>query len=112
MDIAPELYDRVHKAFKRYVADDRRVKKVLDKVEKGTADYEDAYTYATAVGECLSRAFSLIEESELPDGRMFYNIAQRVIRPLLEEADYITAEISDRIQKTLNEKAGIGLNPV
>lgn len=111
-DIAPELFERVSKRFEYYVSRDDKIKRSLARLEKGTATFEDAYYYAQSVGYCLSDAFTLISEEDLPDGTMYYNIAQKVVEPLLERAAAMCEDYAKRTIKELNEKAGIGLNAV
>lgn len=113
MDVAPALYEAIETDFIRYYKADKTVKKVLDKVKEGTADYVDAYYYATAVGECASRALTKnLTEDALPEGRLWYNIAERTVRPLLTQVEDMVAEVTDAIQNELNRKAGIGLRSV
>lgn len=111
-DIAPELYDRVNTRFEYYLSRDDAIKRANQRLEKGTATFEDAYYFAQAMGNCLSDAFSLISDDDLPDGRMYYNIAQKVVEPLLVRSAGMCEAYSNRVVKLLNEKAGLGLNPV
>ena len=48
----------------------------------------------------------------LPDGKLYYNIAERTVRPTIEQAHELFSEAAAQIQKQLNENAGIGLQPV
>lgn len=111
-DVAPALYEKVNERFEYYLSRDDAIKKANAKLEKGTATFEDAYYFAQAMGNCLSDAFSLISDDMLPDGRMYYNIAQKVVEPLLERSAAMCENYSNRVVKLLNEKAGLGLNPV
>ena len=111
-DVAPAIYEKVNKRFEYYISRDDAIKKATKKLEDGTATFRDAYYYAQAVGNCLSDAFALISEEELPDGKMYYNIAEKAVKPLLERCGAMCKDYSDRTVKLLNEKAGIGLNPV
>lgn len=43
----------------------------------------------------------------LPDGKMYYNIASRILPPNLEECHVMVADIAEGIYGVLNEKAGI-----
>lgn len=112
-DVAPGLYKAILADFNRYVDRNTTIQRVLKRVEKKTATYIDAYSYATALGGCLSRAFrkNLTEEA-LPDGKLYYNIAERTVRPMLELVREMVAGVSDEIQNALNEKAGLGLKSV
>lgn len=112
MDVAPELLDRVQKRFSSKVESNREIKRILKKIDDGTADMVDAANYAKEIGESLAAAFSTIKASDLPDGRMYYNIANRVIRIPLEEADALIEDVAGKIMALLNKKAGIGLKVI
>ena len=43
----------------------------------------------------------------LPDGKMYYNIASRILPPNLEECHEMVAEIAEGIYGILNEQAGL-----
>jgi hypothetical protein len=67
----------------------------------------------TLVGQALSFAFQEHLSSEvLPDGKMYWNIADRVIRPLLEEDYQLVSTATQLVQQALNKAAGIGLKAV
>ena len=48
----------------------------------------------------------------LPDGKMYYNIAERTVRPTIEQSHELFSEAAAQIQKQLNENARIGLRAV
>ena len=48
----------------------------------------------------------------LPDGKLYYNIAERTVRPTIEQSHELFSEAAAQIQKQLNENAGIGLRAV
>ena len=111
-DIAPAIYEKVNKRFEYYISRDDAIKKATKKLEDGTATFQDAYYYAQAVGNCLSDAFSLISEEELPDGKMYYNIAQRTVEPMLSALEDKAAAYCNAVQEKLNHDAGLGLKAV
>lgn len=112
-DIAPELYEAIKADFDRLYSQDPTIQRILKKIDAGTATYIDAYYYSSAVGKVASKAMlNHLSESTLPDGRLYYNIAERTVRPILEQMENIIRENTDRIQDALNEKAGIGLKSV
>lgn len=112
-DIAPKLFETVQEEFKRKFENDSTIKKLYDKISKGSATYKEAHEFAIKTGEILSGAFDqTISSAVLPDGRMYYNIAERVIGPMLQGNYDIVSEISSEIQKQLNEKAGIGIKAI
>lgn len=111
-DVSPEIYEKVNKRFEYLIARDDKIKRSLERLEKGAATFEDAYYYAQNIGYCLADAFSLISDDDLPDGRMYYNIAEKAVKPFLERSAAMCEDYSNRVVKLLNEKAGLGLNPV
>ena len=85
-DIAPALLDAIRQDFERNLGGRQRAVQLLEKIQAGGANYADAGDYAEEVGAALADAFRANLSSDvLPDGRMYYNIADRVVRPLLEQ---------------------------
>ena len=112
-DIAPELFEKIRKDYEANISNSKKIQAALKKADQGKADYITAYDYAKALADCLSKALNAnISEDILPNGRMYYNIAERVVNPLLTALEDETAAYCDRVQKTLNDNAGIGMNPV
>lgn len=112
-DIAPGLKAAIERDYTRLVEDNTDVKKALEKLENGRADYVTAYRYANALSACLTTALNAnISSDKLPDGRLYYNIADRAVRPFLELLEEQIAEYCDRVQVALNEKAGLGIKAV
>ena len=70
----------------------------------------DANQYAIEIGEILSKALgaSLTNET-LPDGKMYYNIAQRVLTDVLGRNYELVSDYTEQVQKNLNSEARIGL---
>jgi len=108
-DIAPGLLEAIMEDFNRLIAEDGEVEYI---VENGRA-YVDAHHYADRVGEHLAEAFrNNISSGVLPDGKMYYNIAERTIRPAIENGRLLINGMSGLVQETLNEAAGIGLRAI
>ena len=53
-----------------------------------------------------------LSSAVLPDGKMYYNIATRILNPTLKDAYDRAARIAEIVQKILNEEAGIGIKPI
>ena len=112
-DIAPELLEKIKKDFEKTLEKSETIKAFREKVKKKTATYKDANDFAIEAGELLTDAFqSNLSKEILPDGKMYYNIADRIIRERLEHNYDITAEAAVEVQKILNEKAGIGIKAI
>ena len=111
-DIAPELLEKLQRRFEEKISVNPKIRALFRRIQSGSATYVDAEDYAYLVGEALSQTFGeLLSTSVLPDGRMYYNIADRVLRPLLLEDHALVSDAAILVQKALNEKAKIGIKP-
>lgn len=109
-DIAPQLLEQLRSRFSERVAANPLLRALMKRIEAGNATYVDAEEYAYQVGKILADVFRTHLSSEiLPDGRMYYNIAERVLRPLLEEDHAIVSKAAAMVQEVLNKKAGLGI---
>ena len=97
-DAVPELWEQISRDFNRSASTDVWIRSFLRRVKDGTATSEEASVYAgrlgTHAGNALARA---LKKESLPDGKLYWNIADRTIRPLLTEE---------------NKRNGIGLKPM
>ena len=107
-DMAPALLERLQALFENNLSTSR-AGALLEKIAAGKAGYADAGDYAEEVGRALADAFAFITGADLPDGRMYWNIADRVVRPLLEEDHALVSGAAVQVQQTLNAAAGLGL---
>lgn len=107
IDIAPELLEKVQQSFEAETAGLR------DEIANGVKSYEEAYAYAIQVGEALSKSFGVNITAEiLPDGMMYYNIADKVVRPMLQAEYELTSAAAVQAQRSANQAAGIGIKPL
>lgn len=110
IDIAPELLAKLQEAFKAKFRASSKVKKLNELISAGKANYRDANEFAIEIGEILARVYQEnLSGSNLPDGKMYYNIAQRVIEPTLKQNYELTSAYSADVQQALNKQAGISL---
>ena len=113
IDIVPELLEKIQKSFDTDIRKNEQLQRIQKMIANGTATYEQAYQYAQVVGETLAQAFEMHISSEtLPDGHMYYNIANRILNPTLNRNYIIVAAVSVEIQEILNRKAGLGLRGI
>lgn len=109
-DIAPELLKLIKKSFGENISRNDKAAALLETIQKGTATYADAENYAYEIGAALADAFQQnLSSSVLPDGRMYENIAESIIRPMLTEDYNQVSEAAMKVQQVLNEAAKIGL---
>ena len=109
-DIAPQLLEELQSAFREEIGNNSKIKALYAVIQGGNATYIDAEEYAYEVGKALAIVFSdHLSSAVLPEGQMFYNIAERVIRPLLEEDHDLVSDAATTVQQMLNRKAGLGI---
>lgn len=109
-DFAPGLAEKIRATFIRNIQSNEEIQALNQAIQNGTATYIEAEQYGIRVGEALADAFGEhLSSANLPHGKLFYNIADRVVRPLLEEDFALVANAAAEVQKALNKKAGIGI---
>lgn len=111
MDIALELLEKIEKEFKKNCEKNGKIAELLAKINGGKGTPADSGAYAIEVGEELARAFGkFVTGDVLPNGKMYYNIAEKLITPLLEGNFKLVKEAASRAVKNVYENAGLGLN--
>lgn len=113
VDIVPELLRLLRERFGDGIADSKEVKRITERITNGTATLADVHDYSIATGESLSQALrEILIPERLPDGRIYWNIADRTIRPLIEQEYSLVNETAEQIQTIVNESDGIRLEAV
>lgn len=109
-DIVPELFDKIDKTFKLKAKESKIIKDKLKVLKNKKADYKDANEFALEVGKILADTFQdKIKTQDLPDGKMYYNIAKRLIEPNMVRNHDLVSEYSKEVQSQLNKQANISI---
>src|SRR5690625_764350 len=112
-DIVPELLEKIQRDFNATIRGNKKLLMIHEMIEEGTATHKQAYEYAQEVGQALSSVLQVHINSEvLPDGHMYYNIADRILNPTLQNNHIIVAAVSAEIQELLNRQAELGLRGI
>lgn len=112
-DIVPDLLDRIMSEFSTRVNNSKVIKEISGLIDAGTADYKTATRYATEIGRILSGVLKEnITASTMPDGHMYYNIANRIMQSTLSRDHAMVADTTAHIQAILNNNAKIGIKPI
>lgn len=107
VDIVPELLETLEKDFNRQYYDSKKIGKLLAVKQKS---YQNAYDFAEEVGNIQAKVFKRnISSAILPEGKMFYNIADRVINGTLRNDYELVASYSREAQTAINRSAKISL---
>lgn len=111
-DIAVELWKKIELTFNSKVGADPAIKAFNRKVEKETANGKDTFKYVQRLGEHASSTLSLyITPENMPDGKIYWNIATRTVLPLLQQVHEMVNDAACRVQEIEDKKNGIGIKP-
>lgn len=109
-DVLPELLKEVQDKFEQEFGKSEVIKKAFEILEAKKATYANANDFAIEIGEILSEVLTTsVTASKLPDGKMYYNIAKRLLEPVLQRNHELVADYSTEVQTILNEKAKISI---
>lgn len=109
-DIVPGIYYEIDKTFKLKAKESKTIKEKLKVLKNKKADYKDANEFAVEIGNILADTFQdKIKTGDLPDGKMYYNIAKRLIEPNMVRNHDLVSEYSKEVQSLLNKKANISI---
>ena len=112
-DIAPKLYKKIKKEFDRKISDSKRLDDLSEKLAKGTTTYKEAHEFALESGKICSQVLQKnISSAALPDGRLYYNIAERILRPMMGNLYESVADYSKEVQTLLNKQQNIGIKAI
>ena len=111
MDIESTLKKILEQYVKEYKTNEK-IKAINRKIEKGIFRYSEAETLAMESGQILNRAFAKYLPEALTNGKLYRETAETVLKnPMLQSSRDVRYTTS-RIQKGINEAAGIGMNPI
>lgn len=109
-DIVPGLLEEINKSFKLKTGESAKLKKLMAQLKANDVNYIDANEFAIELGNILSGVFGEVITPELlPDGKMYFNIADRVLNETLGNNHKLITEFTTVVQKNLNEKSGLHL---
>ena len=110
-DVLPGLLKEVQAKFEAEFGKSKVVEDAFKKLKAKKATYSTANNFAIEVGEILARVLeSVVTADRLPAGKMYYNIAKRLLEPVLGNNYKTVADYAVKVQSDLNQKAKIGLN--
>lgn len=110
IDIGAELLLEIEKRYERGIAENKLFRDTAAKINLGRGSFHRANIYAKEAARELSKAFqSVLVPEALPEGRIFWNIAETAIRPPLEAVGLDVQQMTAKVIDMLNEKAGIGM---
>lgn len=111
-DIAPALLSKVQKEFRARIEKDGVTNTAMFKrARDGTLKSINQYTHK--VGKALANAYlNVLTPEALPDGTLYYNIAQKVLIPTLKEAHGMVSDVADVLMENNYKRMALGLKPI
>lgn len=113
-DIAPELYAKIEADFDKSVKGDTVIKQLVNKLNKGKPlSNGDFTTVASRLGKHASDAFhTYLTVDALPEGQMFWNIADRTVRPIMNKIYETENGLQILSQHIKDKAAGVNISIV
>lgn len=110
IDVLPKLLEEVKNEFELAFGESEIIRNSFAKLKAKKATYRTANDFAIEIGGILSKALGAsIRADKLPDGKMYYNIAQRLLMDVLGRNYELVSSYASDVQKNLNDKAKISL---
>ena len=112
-DIVPELLEKIQSEFKNKTEKSKVLKQKILALKAGKATHLDSNEFAIEVGNILADVFkNEITEDVLPDNKMYYNIAKKLIEPNMKNNFDIVSDYSKEVQEVLNKESNISLKAI
>lgn len=109
-DIVPGLLEVITQQFDEKTYNSKKLKAALKSLQTKKATYKDVNEFAIEVGEILADVLQVNITAEiLPDGKMYFNIADRILNPTLQKNFDLISGYATDVQTQLNHDAGLHL---
>lgn len=107
-DIVPALLDAIEKDFDERTFNSKKLKVALKLLKNKQATYLTVNDFAIEVGEILASVLNThVTASVLPDGRVYFNIADRVLNTTMQKNYELISNFAVDVQKELNHAANL-----
>ena len=109
-DVAPELLEKLNKTFGQKVAIDPQIRSYKKKLEAGKLTERDCALYIRKVVSIASASVTdVMKPKNLPDGKLYWNIAEAVIVPFLKGVIVQMNNIAFSTMKDSDKKQNINI---
>lgn len=109
-DILPPLLEKINQDFDERAANSKKLKQSIELLKTKKTTYLDVNDFAIEVGEILANVFSAnITAEVLPEGKMYYNIAERILNATLRKNYDLISSYASNVQTNLNNQANLKL---
>ena len=109
-DIVPQLLEIIETEFDQKTYSSQVLKKAVQTLADKKATYKDVNDFAIELGELLAATFKEhLTADVLPDGKMYFNIAERIINATFEKNHSLITSYAADVQTELNHLANISM---
>lgn len=109
-NVAPELLEKLNKTFGQKVAIDPQIRSYKKKLEAGKLTERDCALYIRKVVSIASASVTdVMKPKNLPDGKLYWNIAEAVIVPFLKGVIVQMNNIAVSMMKDSDKKQNINI---
>lgn len=107
-DIVPALLEVIESEFDIESFASEMLKQSLKSLQEDSATYLEVNDFAIEIGLILAKVLkNNLTADILPDGKMYFNIADRILKNTLQKNHELITSFGADVQKSLNEQAGI-----
>lgn len=107
-DIVPELLAKIEADFRERYNSSSIIRTTQEWIQGGRGTYKVANQYAIETGRLLADALKAnLSADILPDGRMYYNIAERILSKTMGNNHQLISQAAAQVQTDLNKAAGM-----
>lgn len=107
-DVSQDILNAIVKDFQKKYQSSKAVNNLILKIKKGTASHADSYKFAQKTSDFLNYAIKKnMTGSTLPNGKLYYHIAESVLTPLLKNNHALITNYAKDVQSMINKKDDI-----
>lgn len=111
-DIGEKLYELIQAEFEQLTARDVQLIGLSARIERGMATTRDISEYSLRLGTHLRTAIEHnVSADVLPNGRMYYNIADKILDQSLRNNYELVNDVAVRIQEAVDKQQDIHIRP-
>ena len=113
-DIGQDILSSVRADFAKALDDKSgKLGRLFRKIQDGSATMSDVSTFSVLIGQTVSSAVEKqITPDVLPDGTLYFNIAQTVLQGVLRDSHELINLAAQSVQERLDAQQGLHIKPV
>lgn len=109
-DVSPELLEELNKTFSQKVAINPQIRSYKKKLEAEKLSERDCALYIRKLVAIASASVtSTLKPKNLPDGKLYWNIAEAVLVPFLKDVVNQMDDIATGMMKSADKKQNISI---